>query len=66
MTAIELKQIRKRLGLSQQAFAQLFGYRGGLSVSCWERGQKIPDRVEVSILHYLDSIKNREMKEGKI
>ena len=62
MTSQELKQIRKRLKLSQQAFAELIGYQGGLSVSSWERGKvKIPGMVEKSIIHYLDSIKDRKM-----
>lgn len=38
MTGTELKQVRERMGLSQQAFAEWLGFKSWNTVSKWERG----------------------------
>jgi DNA-binding transcriptional regulator YiaG len=47
MTSYELKIIRKRLGLTQAAFAQRFGAASPRAVSHWERGdRKCPNALD--------------------
>lgn len=48
MTGLELKAIRKNLGLSQEALASLVGARDNSAVSRWEAGKRpIPRSVEI-------------------
>lgn len=46
MTKTELRAIRKRLGLTQQAFAEALGVHGSRTVRKWESGDiAIPETI---------------------
>lgn len=42
--AIEVRSVRRKCGLTQQAFADTFGFTVG-AVRDWEQGRKRPDRA---------------------
>jgi len=41
-TPEEIRLARKRLGMTQEAFAKLLGFKGYATVSDWERGVVVP------------------------
>lgn len=51
--SIDVAGIRKRVGLSQRAFAERYGFSLG-SVRDWEQGRSNPDRVARSYLMVID------------
>jgi len=46
MNPVEIKEIRMKLGLSQEAFAHLIGVTFG-TINRWERGAFKPSRLAV-------------------
>ena len=53
MKADEIKQLRKRLGLSQAKFGRVLGVHA-MTVSRWERGKVEPDGATAQLLDVLD------------
>ena len=51
--SINLKRLRKRLGLSQVDFAQKFGFTAD-SVRNWEQARRLPDRSTRILLRLID------------
>lgn len=45
MKAEEIKELRKRMGLSQNEFGHLFAVTGSV-VTLWEKGVRVPDRFK--------------------
>jgi putative transcriptional regulator len=41
---VDVRKVRRNSGLTQQAFAETFGFTVG-AVRDWEQGRKIPDRA---------------------
>jgi putative transcriptional regulator len=41
---VNVKKIRTRLGLSQESFAQTYGFAGLSAVRDWEQGRRQPER----------------------
>lgn len=58
MTAEEIREARKRLGLSQHAMADALGMGrwGWQSVAKWESGKQIAPRFERRILDLLEKV----------
>jgi len=52
MTKQEIKQVRQKLGMSQQKFATKLGV-GMMTVSRWERGIAKPSPLALEKLHKL-------------
>lgn len=50
---IDVKAIRKRLGLTQPAFASLFGFSLG-ALRDWEQGRIVPPQSTRAFLHVID------------
>lgn len=48
----EIRALRRRLGLSQQAFAERLGV-SIQSVHCWETGKRKPSRLALKVLDRL-------------
>lgn len=46
---IDVRSVRRARGLTQQAFAQTFGFTVG-AVRDWEQGRKQPDRAARTLL----------------
>lgn len=51
--SIDVKKIRRRLGLSQQAFAQTYGFALS-AVRDWEQGRRRPERSARILLKIVD------------
>ena len=64
MTGKEIKALRKRLGMNQQAFGGLFGVTH-FSVSVWENDHQRPKRGHVLwMLALTDRLAHREVSEA--
>lgn len=50
---IDVRAIRKRLGLSQARFAERFGFSAAI-VRDWEQGRRRPDRIARTLLIVID------------
>lgn len=50
MTGPELKTIRERMGLTQQAFAEKLGFKSWNTVSKWERGKLAVPQVVIKLI----------------
>lgn len=50
---VDVAGIRKRLGLSQSAFAETFGLSAA-TVRDWEQGRRFPDRTARTLLSVID------------
>lgn len=57
MTGEEVREIRLRLGVSQERFAAMLGTTV-VSVNRWENGKAAPSRL------YIREIKNLEVQDG--
>lgn len=51
--AIDVKRIRRRLGLTQAAFARAYGLSLD-AVKNWETGRRVPDRSAVTLLTVIE------------
>lgn len=58
---VDVKLIRNRLGLSQAAFAQRFGFSAG-AVRDWEQGRKRPEASARVLLTVIDKAPEAVMK----
>ncbi|MGN7869565.1 helix-turn-helix domain-containing protein [Paracoccus sp. 22332] len=50
MTPSDIKDARRKLGLTQDQLAAVMGLRGKQTVSEWERGVKSPDGQSVRLI----------------
>ncbi|PCI40976.1 MAG: transcriptional regulator [Rhodospirillaceae bacterium] len=53
MTAVDVKRIRAKTGLSQTKFANLFKIAVG-TLRNWEQGRRHPEGPAVALLHIID------------
>jgi len=53
LSPIEIRRIRKSLGLSQEAMAQAMGFSSKTVVSRWERGRTEPSRKALAAIRHL-------------
>ncbi len=51
--SIDVKRIRRKLGLTQAAFASAYGLNLD-AVKNWETGRRVPDRSAVTLLTIID------------
>ena len=58
MTASELKEVRLRLGLSQQAMSAAMGVHRQTWVK-WERGERTPDNAALRLIEALQFMVER-------
>jgi putative transcriptional regulator len=63
ISAIEIVQLRKNLGLSQVEFAQLFGGHF-MTVSKWERGLSSPSAYQEALMRQFSSTAERKKAEA--
>jgi DNA-binding transcriptional regulator YiaG len=56
MNAVDIKTLRKQLGLSAERFARLTGTSTGRTVRRWEAGQAPVPRSVVLLLQSLDAV----------
>lgn len=65
MTPADIREARRKLGLSQTQLAAVMGLRGKQTVSEWERGVKSPDGQSVRLIQaYLAGHRPRDWPEG--
>jgi len=64
MTPTKIKSLRKRLGLSQEAFAELVGVSTS-SLGSWERNSFKPSSIFVKEMENILEISEKEMNEIK-
>lgn len=63
MIASEVKRIRLKFELSQEAFAKVFGFSGPVSVSNIETGFRRPSRLLVIMLNHLDILPQTDARK---
>jgi putative transcriptional regulator len=59
--AIDVKRIRRKLGLTQAAFANAYGLSLD-AVKNWETGRRVPDRSATTLLTVIE--RNRRVSLG--
>ena len=63
MTKRDIVELRKRLGLNQSAFGNLFGVHP-MTVSKWERGTLSPNAYQLALMQeFSQSAKSKEVRD---
>lgn len=63
MSPTKFKEIRERLGLTQEELAELFGLSGKAPISHYEIGFRTPSPLTAAMMSLLDSLSERKSAE---